>query len=132
MFKTLVSWFMHLICVFPVLCFSAVTDEDTVKRYYAKFEERFFQTCEKELLKINTFYSGIYCIHSTKGQTTRCKYKWLHSCLFSTSIWLLWFFFLQKDSQNSSYIHTYSVWDGKTQFISLTMIWGYRDLTQSS
>lgn len=39
---------------------SPVTDEDTVKRYYAKFEERFFQTCEKELLKINTFYSGIY------------------------------------------------------------------------
>uniref|UniRef100_A0A3Q3XIM8 Xenotropic and polytropic retrovirus receptor 1a n=1 Tax=Mola mola TaxID=94237 RepID=A0A3Q3XIM8_MOLML len=34
-----------------------VTDEDTVKRYYAKFEERFFQSCEKELLKINTFYS---------------------------------------------------------------------------
>uniref|UniRef100_A0A3Q3EFU5 Xenotropic and polytropic retrovirus receptor 1a n=1 Tax=Labrus bergylta TaxID=56723 RepID=A0A3Q3EFU5_9LABR len=34
-----------------------ITDEDTVKRYYAKFEERFFQTCEKELLKINTFYS---------------------------------------------------------------------------
>uniref|UniRef100_A0A665TL60 Xenotropic and polytropic retrovirus receptor 1a n=1 Tax=Echeneis naucrates TaxID=173247 RepID=A0A665TL60_ECHNA len=26
-------------------------------KYYAKFEERFFQTCEKELLKINTFYS---------------------------------------------------------------------------
>lgn len=37
-----------------------VADEDTVKRYFAKFEERFFQTCEKELLKINTFYSGIY------------------------------------------------------------------------
>ncbi|KAJ3599473.1 hypothetical protein NHX12_033434 [Muraenolepis orangiensis] len=36
---------------------SSVTDEDTVKRYYAKFEEKFFQTCEKELLKINTFYS---------------------------------------------------------------------------
>uniref|UniRef100_A0A3B3UWF0 Xenotropic and polytropic retrovirus receptor 1-like n=1 Tax=Poecilia latipinna TaxID=48699 RepID=A0A3B3UWF0_9TELE len=34
-----------------------ITDEDTVKRYYAKFEERFFQNCEKELLKINTFYS---------------------------------------------------------------------------
>lgn len=41
---------------------SPVTDEDTVKRYYAKFEERFFQTCEKELLKINTFYSGIYLL----------------------------------------------------------------------
>lgn len=37
---------------------TAVTDEDTVKRYYAKFEEKFFQTCEKELAKINTFYSG--------------------------------------------------------------------------
>ncbi|KAI4882248.1 hypothetical protein NFI96_020067 [Prochilodus magdalenae] len=36
---------------------SVVTDEDTVKRYYAKFEEKFFQTCEKELAKINTFYS---------------------------------------------------------------------------
>ncbi|MXQ87630.1 hypothetical protein E5288_WYG017711 [Bos mutus] len=34
-----------------------VTDEDTVKRYFAKFEEKFFQTCEKELAKINTFYS---------------------------------------------------------------------------
>ncbi|KAF5889068.1 xenotropic and polytropic retrovirus receptor 1, partial [Clarias magur] len=33
------------------------TDEDAVKRYYAKFEEKFFQTCEKELSKINTFYS---------------------------------------------------------------------------
>ncbi|CAF96668.1 unnamed protein product, partial [Tetraodon nigroviridis] len=38
-----------------------VTDEDTVKRYYAKFEEKFFQTCEKELAKINTFYSGNDC-----------------------------------------------------------------------
>ncbi|KAJ3595198.1 hypothetical protein NHX12_004502 [Muraenolepis orangiensis] len=36
---------------------SSVTDEDTVKRYYAKFEEQFFQSCEKELAKINTFYS---------------------------------------------------------------------------
>ncbi|KAG8436800.1 hypothetical protein GDO86_007763 [Hymenochirus boettgeri] len=34
-----------------------VTDEDNVKRYFAKFEEKFFQNCEKELAKINTFYS---------------------------------------------------------------------------
>lgn len=44
-----------------------VTDEDTVKRYYAKFEERFFQTCEKELLKINTFYSGVQPFFSFSG-----------------------------------------------------------------
>ncbi len=52
-------------CVFSWITFfflrllhPLVTDEDTVKRYYAKFEEKFFQTCEKELAKINTFYSG--------------------------------------------------------------------------
>lgn len=46
------------ICAFYIF---SVTDEDTVKRYYAKFEEKFFQTCEKELAKINTFYSGKDC-----------------------------------------------------------------------
>jgi len=43
---------------FHIIFLLLVTDEDTVKRYYAKFEEKFFQTCEKELAKINTFYSG--------------------------------------------------------------------------
>uniref|UniRef100_A0A8C4QDU4 Xenotropic and polytropic retrovirus receptor 1b n=1 Tax=Eptatretus burgeri TaxID=7764 RepID=A0A8C4QDU4_EPTBU len=33
------------------------TDEATLKRYYARMEEKFFQMCEKELSKINTFYS---------------------------------------------------------------------------
>ncbi|KAI1236488.1 hypothetical protein IHE44_0014736 [Lamprotornis superbus] len=36
---------------------AANTDEDTVKRCFATFEEKFFQTCEKELAKINIFYS---------------------------------------------------------------------------
>ncbi|KAG7269249.1 hypothetical protein CRUP_024172, partial [Coryphaenoides rupestris] len=44
-----------------------VTDEDTVKRYYAKFEEKFFQTCEKELAKINTFYS-----EASRGSAAIC------------------------------------------------------------
>lgn len=48
-------------CVLIVYLYFPVTDEDTVKRYYAKFEEKFFQTCEKELAKINTFYSGNDC-----------------------------------------------------------------------
>lgn len=47
-----------IISYLPISYVLAVTDEDTVKRYYAKFEEKFFQTCEKELAKINTFYSG--------------------------------------------------------------------------
>lgn len=52
------NFFVSLICF-------ADTDEDTVKRCFATFEEKFFQTCEKELAKINIFYSGkvlILCV----------------------------------------------------------------------
>lgn len=54
-----------------VVFLPAVTDEDTVKRYYAKFEERFYQTCEKELLKINTFYSGMQTLVSSSCRNLR-------------------------------------------------------------
>lgn len=60
------------------LCFLVpppVTDEDTVKRYYAKFEERFFQTCEKELLKINTFYSGICFLQSHLSLSVKSQHN---------------------------------------------------------
>ncbi|KAF0767691.1 Uncharacterized protein FWK35_00005204 [Aphis craccivora] len=33
-------------------------DPDSLSRYYAKFDEKFFSFCDKELAKINTFYSG--------------------------------------------------------------------------
>ncbi|KAK7889522.1 hypothetical protein WMY93_025082 [Mugilogobius chulae] len=55
-FLSMSGWFPPSTLVSPQPI-HAVTDDDTVKRYYAKFEESFFQTCEKELLKINTFYS---------------------------------------------------------------------------
>lgn len=66
LFPSLLLFIIHPHCYLSVLWglliyklyLLAVTDEDTVKRYYAKFEEKFFQTCEKELAKINTFYSG--------------------------------------------------------------------------
>ncbi|XP_022180680.1 xenotropic and polytropic retrovirus receptor 1-like [Myzus persicae] len=32
-------------------------DPDSLSRYYAKFDEKFFSFCDKELAKINTFYS---------------------------------------------------------------------------
>lgn len=38
-----------------------------MKRCFATFEEKFFQTCEKELAKINIFYSGMVLI---------CVYLW--------------------------------------------------------
>lgn len=34
-----------------------VTDSATIERYFARFDERFFQFCDKELTKINTFFS---------------------------------------------------------------------------
>lgn len=33
-------------------------DADVLARYYATFDEQFFHYCDKELAKINTFYSG--------------------------------------------------------------------------
>ncbi len=42
---------------------SEVVEEEVSARYYAQFDEQFFHFCEKELLKINTFYNGIhYCL----------------------------------------------------------------------
>lgn len=35
-----------------------VTDPSTIQRYFARFDEKFFQFCDKELVKINTFFLG--------------------------------------------------------------------------
>lgn len=37
---------------------SEVVEPEVARRYYAQFDEQFFHFCEKELLKINTFYNG--------------------------------------------------------------------------
>lgn len=42
------------ICSF---CF-VVTTYDMIQQHFARFDETFFQFCDKELLKINTFFSG--------------------------------------------------------------------------
>ncbi|KAL3870197.1 hypothetical protein ACJMK2_038278 [Sinanodonta woodiana] len=35
---------------------SEVTDQSIIQRYFARFDEKFFQFCDKELAKINTFF----------------------------------------------------------------------------
>lgn len=35
-----------------------LVEPDVVTRHFAKFDEQFFHYCDKELAKINTFYSG--------------------------------------------------------------------------
>lgn len=35
-----------------------VVEPEVLTRYFAKFDEQFFHYCDKELTKINTFYSG--------------------------------------------------------------------------
>jgi len=35
-----------------------VTDEELIRAYFARFDESFFQFCDAELRKINTFFSG--------------------------------------------------------------------------
>ena len=37
---------------------SSEVDTEVATRYYAQFDEQFFHFCEKELMKINTFYNG--------------------------------------------------------------------------
>ena len=36
-----------------------VTEEEVISCYFAGFSEDFFQYCDRELLKINTFFSGM-------------------------------------------------------------------------
>lgn len=35
-----------------------VVEPEILTRYFATFDEQFFHYCDKELAKINTFYSG--------------------------------------------------------------------------
>lgn len=35
-----------------------VVEPEVLTRYFTTFDEQFFHYCEKELTKINTFYSG--------------------------------------------------------------------------
>lgn len=37
---------------------SEVTEAEVITRYYARFDEQFFRVCDKELAKINTFFSA--------------------------------------------------------------------------
>lgn len=36
------------------------TDPENLHRRFTQFDEHFLQYCEKELAKINVFYSGLY------------------------------------------------------------------------
>jgi hypothetical protein len=38
-------------------------EPEVLRRHLANFDEHFFQYCDKELTKINTFYSGRYRCH---------------------------------------------------------------------
>lgn len=37
-----------------------LVEPDFLSRYFATFDEQFFHYCDKELAKINTFYSGMF------------------------------------------------------------------------
>lgn len=39
-----------------------LVEPDILTRYFAKFDEQFFSFCDKELTKINTFYSGAFLL----------------------------------------------------------------------
>jgi len=37
----------------------AASDSEAIVAFFARFDECFFQYCDKELCKINTFFSGV-------------------------------------------------------------------------
>lgn len=39
-----------------------LVEPEVLTRYFAKFDEQFFHYCDKELAKINTFYSGMFVV----------------------------------------------------------------------
>ena len=53
--------------------FILVTDASTLQRYYARFDERFFQFCDKELSKINTFFYGLLLTIPYTCMYTHCE-----------------------------------------------------------
>jgi len=40
-----------------------LVEPEVLRRHFANFDEHFFHYCDKELAKINTFYSGNYKHH---------------------------------------------------------------------
>lgn len=53
-----------------------LVDADVLARYYATFDEQFFHYCDKELAKINTFYSGEW-VHRDELASTRITFYFL-------------------------------------------------------
>ncbi len=67
---------------FALPFFLAVTDNEQIQRYFARFDETFFVYCDKELLKINTFFSGkllivniVACLASRVSWKITCSEK---------------------------------------------------------
>ncbi|GAB1602788.1 xenotropic and polytropic retrovirus receptor 1-like [Argonauta hians] len=52
---------------------SEVTDSAIIKRYFTRFDESFFQFCEKELTKINTFFSEKFAEATRKFATLNAE-----------------------------------------------------------
>jgi hypothetical protein len=59
-----------------------VTDEGIIQRYFARFDENFFQFCDKELAKINTFFYGELCYLL---QHNKIKLQYQYGVKFKTS-----------------------------------------------
>lgn len=51
-----------------------LVEPEILTRYFAKFDEQFFSYCDKELTKINTFYSGKYYFITCQTATANIHY----------------------------------------------------------
>ncbi|CAG2191037.1 PHO1 [Mytilus edulis] len=122
-----------------------VADASTLQRYYARFDERFFQFCDKELSKINTFFYGKF-LNAKKISEANRKFANLraeldaflehahkpHHGLRRRKSNAVYSLFKDKENRETAQIHTRKLHDLKLAFsefyLSLILLQNYQSL----
>ncbi|XP_050411533.1 xenotropic and polytropic retrovirus receptor 1 isoform X1 [Patella vulgata] len=116
-----------------------VTDNSTIQRFFARFDERFFQFCDAELSKINTFFLeklseanrkyanlkselNVYLDHDTKHSHSISSLRRRRASVYG----------LFKDKETQGIVHTPRLHDLKLAFsefyLSLILLQNYQTL----
>ncbi|VDH99196.1 Hypothetical predicted protein [Mytilus galloprovincialis] len=116
-----------------------VADASTLQRYYARFDERFFQFCDKELSKINTFFYEKISEANRKFASLRAELDAFlehahkpHHGLRRRKSNAVYSLFKDKENRETAQIHTRKLHDLKLAFsefyLSLILLQNYQSL----
>lgn len=115
-----------------------VADPTTLQRYYARFDERFFQFCDKELSKINTFFYEKISEATRKFASLQAELEAFQEHAHkphglrrrkSSAVYSL---FKDKEKRETAQVHTRKLHDLKLAFsefyLSLILLQNYQTL----